>query len=57
MGIKSVPTIKDYRGMNIINGIVYCVEAIKRETDIKKKELLIKRLEVLKIELEEYKAA
>ena len=58
MGIKKLQeevTIKDYTGMNIINSLMYCKEALKKETDPNKIELLSKRLTELKVELQNYK--
>ncbi|MBU3216671.1 hypothetical protein LL033_17315 [Clostridium estertheticum] len=51
------PRIKDFMGMNIINGIVYHREAFKRAQNAEKKEFHLKRFNELKIELENYKAA
>lgn len=54
--LKRVPEVKDFKGMNIVNSLMYHKEAIKRETSKEKREVHEKRLEKLKIELENYKA-
>ncbi|MBU3186604.1 hypothetical protein [Clostridium estertheticum] len=54
---KKSPTVKNWGGMNIANGLMYCREALKREKDADKKELLQKKFDKLKLELANYKAA
>ena len=55
--LSKTPAIKDFTGMNIVNNIIYYREAVKRETNLEKRDVLQKRLDELKTELENYKAA
>lgn len=54
---QGVPEVKDFMGMNIINSLMYHKEAIKRETNEEKIEFHKRRLEELKLELGNHKAA
>ncbi len=51
------PKVKDFKGMNIVNSLIYHKEALKREKDPEKAELLQIKFDKLKIELEHYKVA
>ncbi|MCB2354478.1 hypothetical protein [Clostridium estertheticum] len=53
---QNVPAIKDYKGMNIANNLIYFKESYQREVNVEKKAKLKNRLDKLKIELENYKA-
>jgi hypothetical protein len=53
---NKVPEVKDFKGMNIVNSLMYHKEVLKREPDPIKREIIQNRLEKLKIELENYKA-
>lgn len=55
--LTKVPAVKNWEGMSIINSMMFYKEAIKREINLEKRELLQKRLNELKLELENYKAA
>lgn len=55
--LKRVPEVKDFKGMNIVNSLIYHKEALKRESDPVKREIIQNRLNELKIELENHKAA
>jgi hypothetical protein len=55
--LSRVPGVKNYELNNIVSGLMFHKEAIKREHDVEKREFHKKRLAELKIELENYKAA
>lgn len=55
--LSKIPEIRDFTKMNIANSIIYYREAIKRETNLEKKEELQQRLNKLKIEIKENNAA
>ena len=53
---SKTPGVKDYTLNNIISGLMFHKEAIKREQDIKKRDFHRNRLNELKLELDNYKA-
>ncbi|MBU3153477.1 hypothetical protein [Clostridium estertheticum] len=52
--LPKAPSIKDFTGMNIASSIMFHKEALKRETDLEKKDFHQKKLNLLRVELENY---
>ena len=55
--LPKVPGVKNWTGMNIISSIMYHSEALKIESDHKKREILQNRLANLRLELRVHQAA
>jgi hypothetical protein len=52
---NKVPAIKDFKGMSIINNLMYFKEELKKETNTEKKVVIQRRFDELKAELHNYK--
>lgn len=52
---KRSPVVKNWEGMNIVNNLMYYKEELLKEVDNERREVLKKRLDELKIDLEKWK--